>query len=150
MDSFDVTPHVRDLAIAYGLAMPITWDREREERTAGLRTFPLVTIASCGFIQAGEHLAASSPGLLSGTVEGLLAGMGFIGGGTILREGLGVRGTATAASLWATAAIGVAVALGSYDVAIVISAATFLTLRLPKWRKPGDSAEPSRQRRDRM
>ena len=150
MDSFDVAPHMRDLAIAYGLAMPIAWDREREERTAGLRTFPLVTIASCGFIQAAEHLAASSPGILNTTIQGVLAGMGFIGGGTILREGSGVRGTATAASLWATAAIGVAVALGSYDVAIVISAATFLTLRLPKWRKPSDSAEPSWQQRDRM
>ena len=63
--------------------------------------------------------------------------MGFIGGGTILKEGLGVRGTATAASLWATAAIGLAVAMGGYDVAIVISAATFLTLRLPKRRLPG-------------
>jgi putative Mg2+ transporter-C (MgtC) family protein len=56
--------------------------------------------------------------------------MGFIGGGTILREGPVVRGTATAASLWATAAIGVA--LGSNDVATGISIATFLIWRLPK------------------
>src|SRR5271166_6001393 len=135
MDTFDLVPHVRDLAIAYGLAVPIGWDREQEERTAGLRTFPLVAIASCGFIQASEH-AGNGSSVVSGAVEGLIAGMGFIGGGTILREGSGVRGTATAASLWATAAIGVAVALGSYDVAIVVSTATFLTLRLPKRRKP--------------
>jgi putative Mg2+ transporter-C (MgtC) family protein len=136
MDTFDVVPHLRDLAIAYTLAMPIAWDREREERTAGLRTFPLVAIASCGFIQASEHLLPSSPNIVTGALQGLIAGMGFIGGGTILREGSFVHGTATAASLWATAAIGVAVALGSYDVAVVISIATFLTLRLPKRKRP--------------
>jgi putative Mg2+ transporter-C (MgtC) family protein len=140
MNNFDVVPHMRDLAIAYALAMPIAWDREREERTAGLRTFPLVAIASCGFIQASEHLLTTSPGTVTGALQGLIAGMGFIGGGTILREGSIVRGTATAASLWATAAVGVAVALGSYDVSIVISAATFLTLRLPKRKILGDTA----------
>ncbi len=138
MDTFDLAPHVRDLAIAYGLAVPIGWDREREERTAGLRTFPLVAIASCGFIQASEH-AGSGSNVVSGAVEGLIAGMGFIGGGTILKEGLSVRGTATAASLWATAAIGLAVGFGTYDVAVVIAAATFLTLRLPKPKRSSGS-----------
>jgi putative Mg2+ transporter-C (MgtC) family protein len=123
MDTFNLVPHVMDLAIAYGLAVPIGWDREREERTAGLRTFPLVAIASCAFIQTSEHAGIGS-NVVSGAVEGLIAGMGFIGGGTILKEGLSVRGTATAASLRATAAIGVAVGFGTYDVAIVTSAAT--------------------------
>ena len=134
MDTFDVMPHVRDLAIAYGLAVPIGWDREREERTAGLRTFPLVALASCAFIQASEQAGND---VVSGAVEGLIAGMGFIGGGTILKEGLSVRGTATAASLWATAAIGLAVGFGIYNVAVVIAVATFLTLRLPKGQKSG-------------
>ncbi|HKM61281.1 MAG TPA: MgtC/SapB family protein [Acidisphaera sp.] len=138
MDTFDLVPHVRDLAIAYGLAVPIGWDREQEERTAGLRTFPLVAIASCGFIQASEH-AGNGSSVVSGAVEGLIAGMGFIGGGTILREGVSVRGTATAASLWATAAIGLAVGFGSYDVAVVIAVATFLTLRLPKRKRSSSS-----------
>jgi putative Mg2+ transporter-C (MgtC) family protein len=56
--------------------------------------------------------------------------MGFIGGGAILRLKDSVKGTATAASLWATGAIGVSVALGSYDVAVTIAVFTFLTLRL--------------------
>ncbi|WP_376776069.1 MgtC/SapB family protein [Rhizobium populisoli] len=46
---------------AYLLALPIGWDREKGERSAGLRTFPLVAIASCGFIQATENLTAGSP-----------------------------------------------------------------------------------------
>jgi putative Mg2+ transporter-C (MgtC) family protein len=54
--------------------------------------------------------------------------MGFIGGGAILRLKDSVKGTATAASLWATGAIGTAVGLGSYDVAIVLCLATMITL----------------------
>jgi uncharacterized membrane protein YhiD involved in acid resistance len=132
VDRFDVGPHVRDLAIAYGLTVPIGWDRERDERSAGLRTFPLVPVASCGFVQASEHIRRSGIEVMAQTVGGVIAGIGFIGAGTILREGFTLRGAATAASLWATCAIGIAVSLGSYDVAVVIAAITFLTLRVHK------------------
>ena len=63
-------------------------------------------------------------------VEGLITGVGFIGGGAIIKHGSSVRGTATAASLWATGAIGTAVGLGSYDVAATVAAFTFVTLKL--------------------
>jgi putative Mg2+ transporter-C (MgtC) family protein len=63
-------------------------------------------------------------------VEGLITGMGFIGGGAILRREDSVKGTATAASLWITGAIGVAVGLGSLDVALMLSIATVITLFL--------------------
>jgi putative Mg2+ transporter-C (MgtC) family protein len=107
---FDIVPHLTALLIAYALAIPIGWNREREERSAGLRTFPLVAVASCGFIQAAEHLVADNPEAMARIVEGLITGMGFIGGGAILRLKDSVKGTATAASLWATGAIGVSVA----------------------------------------
>lgn len=42
--------HLISLAVAYALALPIGWDREKEERSAGVRTFPLVAVASCGFV----------------------------------------------------------------------------------------------------
>lgn len=62
-------------------------------------------------------------------VEGVITGIGFIGGGAILKLGASVRGTATAASIWATGAIGTAVGLGSFDVAVTIALFTFLTLK---------------------
>ena len=130
MDLFRILPHLAALAAAYALAFPIGWDREREERSAGLRTFPLVAIAACGFIQATEQLLVSSPEAMARVVEGLITGVGFIGGGAIIKQADAVRGTATAASLWATGAIGAAVGLGSYDVAVVISLFTFVTLRV--------------------
>jgi putative Mg2+ transporter-C (MgtC) family protein len=130
LDTFAILPHLRDLAIAYVLALLIGWDRERTERSAGLRTFPLVAIASCGFIQATEGILRGSPEGSARIVEGLITGIGFIGGGAIVKHGANVRGTATAASLWATGAIGAAVGLGAYDVACVITIFTFATLRL--------------------
>nr|WP_210271541.1 MgtC/SapB family protein [Rhizobium sp. RM] len=125
----DIIPHIVALSIAYILALPIGWDREQNERSAGIRTFPLVAIASCGFIQAAETITLGNAEATARVVEGLINGVGFIGGGAILVGKLGTKGTATAASIWATGAIGVAVGLGSYDTAIVLSIVTFATLR---------------------
>jgi putative Mg2+ transporter-C (MgtC) family protein len=125
---FDILPHLTAMAAAYLLALPVGWNREKEERSAGLRTFPLVAVAACGFVQAAESLTTGQPEALARIVEGIITGMGFIGGGAILRLKDSVKGTATAASLWATGAMGTAVGLGSYDVAIVISLITLLTL----------------------
>ena len=116
-------PHVVALSVAYILAAPIGWDREQSENSAGLRTFPLVAVAACGFIQATERMLINEPEGLARVVEGV------IGGGTILKDHGTVRGTATAASLWATGAVGAAVGLGSTDVALVITVFTFATLR---------------------
>ncbi len=131
-----VLPHLRDLAIAYALAFLIGWNREREDDSAGLRTFPLVAIAACGFIQATETLLRNQPDGMARVVEGVITGIGFIGGGAILKGGGEVHGTATAASLWATGGIGVAVGLGNYDVALVICFFTAITLYVMSRLKP--------------
>jgi putative Mg2+ transporter-C (MgtC) family protein len=125
---FDILPHLVALAIAYILALPIGWNREKEERSAGIRTFPLVAVATCGFIQAAERIALGEPEAMARIIEGLITGMGFIGGGAILRREDSVKGTATAASLWITGAIGVAAGVGAYDVAVMLSAVTVFTL----------------------
>lgn len=126
--AFDMLPHVVAMVVAYLLALPVGWNREKEERSAGLRTFPLVAVAACGFVQASESLTVDQPEAMARIVEGIITGMGFIGGGAILRLKDSVKGTATAASLWATGAMGTAVGLGSYDVAVVLSLITLLTL----------------------
>jgi putative Mg2+ transporter-C (MgtC) family protein len=129
-------PHIRDLGIAYALAFVIGWNREREDRSAGIRTFPLVAIAACGFVQATETMLRGEAEGMARVVEGVITGIGFIGGGAILKGGAEVRGTATAASLWATGAIGVAVGLANYDVAAIICLFTVLTLYLMSRLKP--------------
>jgi len=137
-----IAPHLVALAIAYVLALPIGWNREREERSAGLRTFPLVAVATCGFVQATEALVIDAPEAMARIIEGLITGMGFIGGGAILRREDSVHGTATAASLWVTGAIGIAVGLGSLDVAIMLSVMTMLTLGVLQWFKRAAGQEP--------
>ena len=127
---FNLWPHLIALAIAYALAFPIGWNREKEERSAGLRTFPLGAVACCGLVQAAESIAADNPEALARVIEGLITGMGFIGGGAILRKEDSVRGTATAASLWVTGAIGIAVGLAAYDVAVMLTIVTAATLWL--------------------
>ncbi len=76
-----------------------------------------------------QRVARESPEAQARIIEGVITGIGFIGGGAILKEAGGVRGTATAASIWTTGAIGAAGAYGFYEVAIVLSVMTFLTLR---------------------
>lgn len=142
MDQLHFISHIVALATAYVLALPIAWDREKHARSAGLRTFPLVALATCGFIQATEQAVAHSPEALARIVEGIIVGMGFIGGGAILKENGAVIGTATAASLWATGAMGLAVGLGSYDVAITICVITFLTLKVLPVFKEEDGEDP--------
>ena len=138
-DVFRMLPHIGALALAYLLAIPIGWDREKAERSAGLRTFPLVAVAACGFVQATEGFLSTHPEGMARIVEGVITGIGFIGGGAIVKHGTSVLGTATAASLWATGATGVAVGLGAFDVAVVVSLFTFLTLRILKPFKEGQS-----------
>lgn len=121
-------PHLRDLAIAYALSFFIGWNREHEGRSAGLRTFPLVAVASCGFVIAAQSTFGHAPDAVARIIQGLMTGIGFIGGGAILKQGEIVHGTATAASIWATGAVGAAVGLGSYDVAVLLSVITLLTL----------------------
>ncbi len=124
--------HLLSLLIAYVLALPIGWDREKEERSAGIRTFPLVAVASCGFVLIAIAVLGRESLGQARILEGLITGVGFIGGGAILKQGSRTSGTATAASLWATGAVGAAVGYSLYDIAIIISAVTFLTLRLSR------------------
>ncbi|WP_436828429.1 MgtC/SapB family protein [Sphingomonas sp. DT-207] len=146
-NAFEPLPHLAALLSAYLLALPIGWNRERAERSAGLRTFPLVAVASCGIVQAAESLTVGSPEAMARIVEGIITGMGFVGGGAILRMKESVKGTATAASLWATGAMGVAVGLGSYDVALILSLVTIVTLWMLSPLKRRIDSEPATEER---
>lgn len=115
------------LGIAYVLTAIIGWDREREERSAGLRTFPIVGLASCGYLLL--MLPQSDLAAQSRVLQGLITGIGFVGGGAILKEGASVKGTATAASIWNAGAIGAAAAMGEYGIAIVLTILNLVTLR---------------------
>lgn len=132
------------VAIAYLLTACIGWERERQVHSAGLRTFPLVGMASCGYLLLlGDHPITSDQSRL---LQGLITGIGFIGGGAILKEGAVVKGTATAASVWNAGVIGAAVAMNHYGVAITLAVLNLFTLRtllpLKRWLDKSVGTDP--------
>jgi putative Mg2+ transporter-C (MgtC) family protein len=119
---------LQHIGLAYVLTAAVGWEGEREEHTTGIRTFPIVGIASCGYLMVLGPMPDVSA--QSRVLQGLITGIGFVGGGAILKEGTTVRGTATAASIWNAGVIGAAVALGRYEVAILLSVLNLISLRL--------------------
>jgi putative Mg2+ transporter-C (MgtC) family protein len=120
--------HAERLAVAWLLVLPVAWMWERLGHSAGLRTFPLVSVAACGYMLAVYGFHPGDPGDLSRALQGLIAGVGFIGGGAILKYGTTVHGTATAASIWTAAAIGVAAGVGRFELALLLSLFNLLTV----------------------
>ncbi len=136
----DIPSHLIHLTAAFVLALPAGWDRERHERSAGIRTFSLVAVGTCGYIIAVQGNLAGNPDAQSRLMQGLMTGIGFIGTGAILKDGASVTGTATAASIWVTGAMGAAVAYSQYDIGIVLSILNFVLLR---WLVPLKSSNHS-------
>lgn len=100
--------------------------RERAGKPAGLRTHILVCLGTAVFVLACSGVGMTSDGL-SRVIQGIVTGIGFIGAGSILKleKERDIQGLTTAAGIWMTAAIGVAVGLGSLGVALL---STFMTL----------------------
>lgn len=131
--SFNLQQTLMDLArilIAFILAVPIGWERHKSNRNLGLRTFPIVAIGACSFVLLGKRLPDVNAETQARIIQGLLSGIGFIGGGAILKHGTNVHGLATAASIWCTGAIGAAVAFEREELAVVLSLITFTIMRL--------------------
>src|SRR2546426_12116097 len=106
------------LAVAAVAGMAVGIERELREQAAGLRTHILVAVGSCLFTLvsvygfesfAGQHTAAVDPSRVAAQI---VTGIGFLGAGAIIRQGVNIRGLTTAASLWIMAAIGMAVGVG--------------------------------------
>ena len=127
LEGTSLTAQLLKVLIAYLLALPTGLERFKHDRSAGLRTFPLVALASCAYM-----LGASQTGLdvsaQSRILVGVMTGIGFIGGGSILKEANTVHGTATAASLWNMGAIGVCVSYGNYGLAALLCVVNYLSL----------------------
>ncbi|MGZ4205950.1 MAG: MgtC/SapB family protein, partial [Actinomycetota bacterium] len=125
------------ILVAAGLGAAVGLEREFRERAAGLRTHMLVAMGSCLFTLVSafgfhEFTSASASEAVRADVtrvaSQIVVGIGFIGGGAILRHGATIRGLTTAATLWVTAAIGLAAGLGFYPAAVITTAVAVFTL----------------------
>ena len=124
------------LAVAAGLGAAIGIERELRDREAGLRTHVLVSVGSALFtivsaygfhdlIANGGPVIRADPTRIAAQI---VTGIGFLGAGAIIREGLSVRGLTTAATLWGVAAIGMASGAGYYSAALFGTAIVILAL----------------------
>lgn len=110
----------------------IGYEREHSHRPAGFRTHILVAVGSALVMMTSKYVFLEYEGL--GTFDPtrlgaqVISGIGFLGAGTILREGFSVKGLTTAASLWAVSCIGLAVGAGYYIGALITTAVIYLTL----------------------
>jgi putative Mg2+ transporter-C (MgtC) family protein len=120
--------HLYQLGCAFILALPIALNRESKARGAGLRTFPLVAISCAAFLLVAMDVYEDQDAQAR-VMYGVITGIGFIGGGSIIKNSENVHGTATAAGIWITGAIGVSVAYARYEIAIVLSIIGFMVLQ---------------------
>ncbi len=118
-----------NLLIAFVLGGAVGWLREMEGKTAGLRTHILVSVGAALFTMiSGEMIFRSGladPGRIA---AGVVTGIGFIGAGCIVQARGAVRGITTAASIWVTAAIGIAAGTGFYVGAVAATIIALMTL----------------------
>jgi putative Mg2+ transporter-C (MgtC) family protein len=112
----------------------IGYERERHASDAGIRTFMAISIGSCAFSLISIHGGGDTTRIAAQIVSGI----GFIGAGVIFQDKGGVAGLTTAATLWATAAVGMASAFGMYVLATVTGGLILATLalhHLPGWKR---------------
>lgn len=121
------------LLLAVVLGILVGTEREMVHKPAGLRTHALVSLGACLFTVVSIDYFDVDPARIA---AGIVTGIGFIGAGSIIAEKGHVHGVTTAASLWCVAAIGLAVGVGAYVLAIVSSALVFGVLWLSKAKKP--------------
>lgn len=134
--SIDSVRFTLDALLKLGLAALLSgiigFEREHSHRPAGFRTHILVSVGSALVMLTSVYISdkyatqmAVDPTRMSAQV---ISGIGFLGAGTILREGFSVKGLTTAASLWAVSCVGIAVGAGFYEGAIVATLVIYFTL----------------------
>ncbi len=117
------------LLLAAGLGAAIGIEREYRRKPAGLRTNILIAVGSALFtiLSVAIGRGSSTPDRIAAQI---VSGVGFLGGGAILRSGDSVHGMTTAATIWVNAAVGVAAGAGEYGLAASATALTLVVLAL--------------------
>ncbi len=121
------------LGAALLLSLPLAWERKSGTQThVGIRTIPLVSLGACAYMLLAERLV-DEPEARTRVIQGLIGGIGFIGGGAIFKHPNDVSGVATAATIWNVGAIGAAVGYGDYWLGLLLSVASILVLALGRF-----------------
>ncbi len=134
------------IVVAVVLTSPVSVERYKDDRSAGLRTFPIVAVASCGYVILAGQVFGIASDQQTHILQGLVTGIGFIGGGAIVKDGDRIRGTATAAAIWSVSIVGAAVGYGRIEIAVVVGLFTTVTLTvLSRYEKRWDTERSARE-----
>lgn len=130
-DAEQVTRILTRLLLAALLGGVLGYEREHKGKAAGIRTHMLVAMGSALFVLV-PLLGGMPPGDLSRVLQGVIAGVGFLGAGAIVKQRVeeNVQGLTTAAGIWMTAAIGVACGMGRESTAVVSTLLALVVLAL--------------------
>jgi putative Mg2+ transporter-C (MgtC) family protein len=146
------------LMLAALLGSVLGLEREWHRRTAGLRTNTLIALGSAAFTLVSiQMVARDGRGDATRIMSMIVSGIGFLGGGAILRTRGGIRGLTTAAAIWVNAAIGMAAGAGFFVLAISVTLTALIVLtvlkrvedRVDRYRDERESARPRYRNRDR-
>jgi putative Mg2+ transporter-C (MgtC) family protein len=137
-DFLDITLRLLAALLVGGM---IGLERSYHGRPAGFRTHSLVCLSTSLLMLVSVYESHWFPKVVQGQIsldptrmaQGIMTGIGFLGAGTIMREGLSVRGLTTAASIWITAVIGILIGIGFYLPAVVGTFLTLVTLSIFRW-----------------
>ena len=125
----------------------IGYERRRQHKAIGVGGMMLVALGSTSYMLVGQYLADKDPAALSRTLQGLMQGIGFLGGAVIFRGGTDVRGIKTAAAVWITGASGLAIGTGYWLLGSCVGAATaailFITDLFPAPHREGEGRSAS-------
>lgn len=113
------------VSVAFVIGAIIGLEREFRSKPAGFRTMILICVGSCLYTILSKEIGGVSPDRIASNI---VTGIGFIGAGVIFKEGITVNGLTTAALIWVTAALGMAIGYHNYPLAIVVSAMVVIAL----------------------
>jgi putative Mg2+ transporter-C (MgtC) family protein len=113
------------VSVAFIIGAVIGLEREFRSKPAGFRTMILICVGSCLYTILSKESNTVSPDRIASNI---VTGIGFIGAGVIFKEGISVNGLTTAALIWITAALGMAVGYHNYPIAIVVAAMVVIAL----------------------
>ena len=113
------------VSIAFVIGAVLGLEREFRSKPAGFRTMILICVGSCLYTILSKEAGGASPDRIASNI---VTGIGFIGAGVIFKEGITVNGLTTAALIWTTAALGMAIGYHNYPLAIVVSVIVVIAL----------------------
>ena len=106
----------------------IGYERRMHHKSIGIAGMMLVALGSATYMLLAQHLTASDPSAVGRLLQGFFSGIGFLGGAVIFKGGTDVRGIKTAAAIWITGAIGLAIGTSFYWLGMIVGLATAIIL----------------------